>query len=206
MQTSHQTRPNLVRNVRYESGLGGLRPPVRNAENSNSAYRTVCLKRPQSGRTVVLWPPSPAAGVGGARALVDRADGHVSHFLEVRGAAGAGAVDRERRLGHETSRYGAARGASGGGPGLGWSLGFVLKWSEPNPPGFRPQQAPSPPGVISTPPVCSGGYPSASPVHSGLILGPCAMTGPRAIRGAEQTRDPRHFQTQQTLTRSCRRP
>jgi hypothetical protein len=33
------THQNLVRNVRYESGFGGLRPPVRNAENSNSTYR-----------------------------------------------------------------------------------------------------------------------------------------------------------------------
>jgi hypothetical protein len=30
-----QTHPNLVQNVRFESGLGGFRPPVRNAENSN---------------------------------------------------------------------------------------------------------------------------------------------------------------------------
>jgi hypothetical protein len=30
------THQNLLRNVRYESGFGGLRPPVRNAENSNS--------------------------------------------------------------------------------------------------------------------------------------------------------------------------
>jgi hypothetical protein len=33
------THKNLVRNVRYESGFGGLRPPVRNAENTNSTYR-----------------------------------------------------------------------------------------------------------------------------------------------------------------------
>jgi hypothetical protein len=36
VQTGHQTHPNLVRTVRYESGLGGLRPPVQNAKNSNS--------------------------------------------------------------------------------------------------------------------------------------------------------------------------
>jgi hypothetical protein len=33
------THKNLVRNVRYESGFGGLRPPVRSAEKSNSTYR-----------------------------------------------------------------------------------------------------------------------------------------------------------------------
>jgi hypothetical protein len=48
------THQNLVRNVRYESGFGGLRSPVRNAENSNSTYRygiRIWFRRPSTARS-----------------------------------------------------------------------------------------------------------------------------------------------------------
>jgi hypothetical protein len=62
-------------------------------------------------------------------------------------------------------------------------LGVSAETTRAHPTGFRPQQAPSPPGVISTPTLCSDGYLSASHARLGPILCPCAMTGPRAVRG-----------------------
>ena len=66
--------------------------------------------RPQSGRIAVVWPPSAVASVVAARAAVGRAGGYVGYFREVRGAAGAGAVDpRAAPMAHSSLRRAWAR-------------------------------------------------------------------------------------------------
>jgi hypothetical protein len=74
----------------------------------------------------------------------------------------------------EKSRYGAAHGAFGGGPGLGWSEAPYAQTRTDR--GIRLQQAPPP-----------------KPAH---LLGLWAMRGHRmAMRCVERTHDPRHLQT-----------
>ena len=66
--------------------------------------------RPQSGRIAVVWPSSAVASVVAARAAVGRAGGYVGYFREVRGAAGAGAVDpRAAPMAHSSLRRAWAR-------------------------------------------------------------------------------------------------
>jgi hypothetical protein len=64
-----------------------------------------------------------------------------------------------------------------------------------DPPNSRSQLAPSPPGIISTPPGCLGGHLSESHARLGPIVCPCAVTGPRAMWWAERAHDPRRLQT-----------
>jgi hypothetical protein len=168
--------------------------------------------RPQSGRIAVVWPPGAVASVVAARAAGGRAGGYVGYFREVRGSG---------RRGPASGAHGPLIPAEGLGArnrdsvGRNARLGADLVWgpvcssaqrAQTDPPGIRPQQASSPPGVISTPPECFWGYLSASYARLEPILGPCAMTGPRAMRGAERAHDPRHLQTRRNLTCPCRRP
>ncbi len=103
--------------------------------------------------------------------------------------------------------YGAAYGAFKGGPGVRCLRPRLVKC--PDGPS-RPPWVPPPVGPIS-----SSGHQHTSWVlgwlsecvacASGSILGPhCAMTGPRAMRGAERAHDPRHLQTRRNPTQSCR--
>ncbi len=78
-------------------------------------------------------------------------------------AARAGAVARKQLqwLIHPCGGLGREKSRFGGGPGLGWSgapFGDVPSRHGTDPPEFRPQWAPSPPGVTSTPPACLVAY------------------------------------------------
>jgi hypothetical protein len=107
-------------------------------------------------------------------------------------------------LGAGSRAFGAAHGASWGGPGLGWSEAqtdrpILPPWISPpaDPISFWGHQRTS---------GCLGAYLSSSQAHLGPILCPCAMTRLRAMRGGERADDPGHLQTRLHATQSCRRP
>ncbi len=164
-------------------------PPPGSSATSPSSY--ICIE-------TALWPPSLAPlRVSEARAPMWAARTDVSVFL-----AGS------RRRG-TNGYFIPAEVLCAMHPALAWRVpgrpwpgvvgGPVPRPPEPTPPGFRHQQAPFPPGAISRPPGYVGCYLSAWHGRLGPILGPCAMTGPRAMRGAERAHDPRHLQARPNL-------
>jgi hypothetical protein len=102
-------------------------------------------------------------------------------------------------LGREKSRFGATQCAFGGGPGLGSRLAKCP--DGPNrPPWIPPPAGPIPSWGHQHTSWVLGCYLSASHACLGPILGPCAMTGARAMRGAERAHDPGHLQTLRNST------
>jgi hypothetical protein len=156
-------------------------------------------------RIVSLWPPSVVASVRAARAAVGRTDG----CFGIHGPRGGGAhgyfirvedlAERNRALMGRNMRFGAD---------LVWwpraPFGEVPRRPEPTP-WIPPQAGPTPfwdhqhtswvLGVLFECIACA----------SGACPGPCAMTGPRAMRGAERAHDPRRLQTRRNFSISSRR-
>ncbi len=152
-------------------------------------------QRQRANRGLVALQAAP--GVGGALSAMGRADVYCVYFRGVRGPSGAGAVaPRAAPMALSSMRRTWPReivlGSSA--PGLGWAEARLAKC--PN----RPPWIRLPAG-----PIPSWGHQHTSWVlsslsdrvacASGWVLCPCAMTGPRALRGAERAHDPRHLQT-----------
>jgi hypothetical protein len=83
-------------------------------------------------------------------------------------------------LGREKMRFGGTQCGFGGL--VGGPVWFRAQTTRTDPPGFCPQQAASPPGVISTPIGCLGAYLIALHPCLGPVLGPRAMCPPPLSR------------------------